>query len=114
MMPPHRGADQHELVEAELLGEFRQILRLIFVAVGAGRRPGALAVPADIEGQDAIAVVKVPGWRAESVRTPGIAVDADDRRGGGLAPFEVMQGKIADPQGLADGLCQGVHRGRLS
>ena len=33
----HRGADKHEFVELEPFGEFRQIARLIFVAIGPGR-----------------------------------------------------------------------------
>ena len=35
--PAHRGADQHEIVEPKLSGEPREIFRLIFIAIGAGR-----------------------------------------------------------------------------
>src|SRR6202022_2479047 len=106
----HRGAYQDERVEPEPGSELGQIARLIGVAVGAGRGPGTLAVTADIEREDAIAILEMPGERVERVRTPGVAVDADDRRGRGLAPFEVMQGKIVHPQRLAQGLHRDRHR----
>src|SRR3984893_674046 len=106
----HRGADQDKLSEPEPSGELGQVAGLIGVAVGAGRGPRALAVTADIEREDAIAILEVPGERVEGVCTPGVAVDADDRRGRGLAPFEVMQGKIVHPQRLAQGLHRSRHR----
>jgi hypothetical protein len=93
----HRGADQHELVEFEPLGELRQVLRLILIAIGAGRGPGALPVPAHIEREDVKPILEVPGERVERVGASRVAVDAHDWRGVGLAPFEVVQGEIVDP-----------------
>src|SRR6202011_2101752 len=106
----HRGAYQDELVEPEPGSELGQIARLIGVAVGAGGRPGALPVTAPVEGEDAIAILEVPGERVERVRTPGVAVDADDWRSLSLAPFEVMQGETVHPQRLAQGLHRDRHR----
>ena len=67
-------------------------------------------MPAHIESEDMKPVLEVPGERVERVGTPGIAVHADDRRSIGLAPFEVMQGEIVHPQGLAGGCIEVVIR----
>src|SRR5438105_418981 len=114
MMPPIEVPISTNLSSPSWRANPARSPRLIGVAVGSARRPGALAVAAHIEGEDAIAVLEMPGERVERIRTRGVAVHADDRRRVGLAPFEIVQGELVDPQGLAQGLHRGRHGGHLS
>src|SRR5262249_43929048 len=55
------------------------------------------------------AILDVPGKRVECIGAARVAVDADDRRGVGLAPFDIVQGEAVDPPGLAPGLLRCRH-----
>ena len=92
----HRGADQRESREAELVDDRGEIADLVTVLIRAGGRPGALSVTAHVHRDEVVAIVEAPRERVEGLRARRVAVDAHDRRRAGIAPVEIVHAQSVD------------------
>jgi hypothetical protein len=106
----HRGADQREALEPELVRDRGEISDLVAILVGAVRRPGALPVSAHVRGDHVEALAKVSRRGVERLGARGVPVHTHDRGCAVVAPVEVVQLEPADRQELALRLQQ-AHEG---
>src|SRR5262249_44837672 len=83
---------------------------LVAVLIGAVRRPRALPVPTDVDGDDVKAVAEVPREPAEGLGARRVSVHAHYGRGSAIAPVEVVKMQAAHHRVRALGLCESCHR----
>ena len=76
----------------------QRVVQVVEVRAQVPRRlPGREAVPAEVDGDDAVGVAEPRGQAGEPARVRVHAVEADHRRRVRRAPFDVMQDRYSSP-----------------
>ena len=94
----HREAHEVEAVDAPGLAEGFEVVDVVLRAVGGG--VGGVAVAALVGGEDVPAFGERRGHVVPDVGVAGEAVEEDEGRVRGVAPLEVVEGEVAEGEGV--------------
>ena len=103
-------SDDDRSIEPELIEREREIRRVVLESIGAVRRPRAVAVAAQVDGERTMARDEARRDEVPPVRMRGAAVDEDDRSSITM-PVEEVETKIAARKQLI--ARRGAHERRI-
>ena len=91
MLPPSEWATMDDRRQFLLMDELGQVVDVARHRVVAGRRPGGIAMPAQVGGDDVVFVAQCGGHPVPVAAVVAPAMQQQQRRRGRVAPVHVVQ-----------------------